>query len=62
MCLGVPTKIEHIDGGTARCSAGGVERDVSLFPLRDENLAPGDYVMILGYAIQKLSETEALSR
>ena len=62
MCLGIPMRIEAIDGFTARCSAKGVERDVSLFLLQGEELAPGDYLMIhVGYAIQKMTEAEAQS-
>lgn len=62
MCLGIPMKIVEINGFTARCEAKGVERDVSLFLLQHETLAPGDYVMIhVGYAIQKMSEPEARS-
>jgi hydrogenase expression/formation protein HypC len=62
MCLGIPMKIVEVNGFTARCTAKGVERDVSLFLLQHETLAPGDYVMIhVGYAIQKMSEPEARS-
>ena len=63
MCLGIPMCIEQIEGTTARCSARGVERTVSLFLLQGQRLAPGDYVMIhVGYAIQKVSAAEARSR
>lgn len=63
MCLGIPMRIEQIEGATARCRAGGVERDVSLLLLDGEALTPGDFVMVhVGYAIQKVSESDALSR
>jgi len=63
MCLGIPMRIEQIDGSTARCSAKGVERSVSLFLLEGLELAPGDHVMVhVGYAIQKMSDAEAQSR
>jgi len=62
MCLAIPMQVVAIDGFTARCSAKGVERDVSLFLMQDEPLAIGDYVMIhVGYAIQKVAEADALS-
>ena len=62
MCLAIPMQIVEIDGYMARCHAKGIERDVSLFMLQDETLAPDDYVMVhVGYAIQKVSEQEAQS-
>ena len=62
MCLAVPMQITHIDGFDARCSARGVERDVSLFLLQGEPVNIGDYVLIhVGYAIQTLSADQAQS-
>ena len=62
MCLAIPMQISHIDGFNARCTAKGVERDISLFLLQAETLQKGDYVLIhVGYAIQKISEEEAQS-
>ena len=62
MCLGIPMQIVSMDGYTARCEAKGVGRDVSLFMLQDEPLAPGDFVMVhVGYAIQKMTAHEAHS-
>ena len=62
MCLAIPMQISHIDGFNARCTAKGVERDISLFLLQAETLQKGDYVLIhVGYAIQKISEAEAQS-
>jgi len=60
MCLGIPMEIVEIDGFNARCSAKGIERDVSLFMLQHERLAEGDFVVVhVGYAIQKMSPEEA---
>lgn len=60
MCLAVPMQITAMNGMDARCSARGVERDVSLFLLQDDTLQVGDYVLIhVGYAIQKLSAEQA---
>lgn len=62
MCLAIPMQITKIDGYNAHCVAKGVERDVSLFLLQDEVIKEGDYLLIhVGYAIQKISEAEALS-
>jgi hydrogenase expression/formation protein HypC len=62
MCLGIPMQIKSIDGYSARCEAKGIERDVSLFMLQDENFQVDDYVVVhVGYAIQKITPQEALS-
>ncbi len=62
MCLAVPMQVKKIDGFTAHCETKGVERVVSLFLLQDEEIREGDYVLIhVGYAIQRISEEEALS-
>ena len=62
MCLGIPMQIKTIDGFLARCEAKGVERDVNLFMLNDDEIAVGDFVMVhIGYALQKMSEEEARS-
>jgi hydrogenase expression/formation protein HypC len=62
MCLGVPMQIIELDGFVARCTAKGVERDVSLFLVQDEHLEPGDFVMVhVGYAIQKMTPQDARS-
>jgi len=62
MCLAIPMQIIEIDGFIARCEAKGVQRDVSLFMLQDEELAVDDFVMVhVGYAIQKMTEKDARS-
>ncbi|MCU7940403.1 MAG: HypC/HybG/HupF family hydrogenase formation chaperone [gamma proteobacterium symbiont of Bathyaustriella thionipta] len=62
MCLGIPMKILEINQLMARCEAKGIERDVSLFMLQDEAAEVGDYVVVhIGYTIEKVSETEAMS-
>lgn len=62
MCLGIPMRVDAIDGLTARCSARGVGREVSLFLLQDELPAVGDHVLVhVGYALQTLTETQARS-
>ena len=62
MCLAIPMQIIEIDGFIARCNAQGVQREVSLFMLQDEQVTVNDYVMVhVGYAIQKVSEKDARS-
>lgn len=62
MCLGIPMQIVEINGFNARCSAKGVEREVSLFMLQHESVEVGDFVMIhVGYAIEKMTPQEAQS-
>lgn len=60
MCLGVPMKIESIEGGVARCQARGIFREVNLMLIEGTALLPGDFVMVhVGYAIQKIGRAEA---
>jgi len=55
-------RIKSVDGFNALCEARGIEREVSLFMLQGEPIAPGDHVLVhVGYAIQKVSEEEARS-
>ena len=60
MCLAIPMQIKTINDFQCVCEARGIEREVSLFMLQGEDLAPGDFVLVhVGYAIQKVSEDEA---
>lgn len=53
-------QIKSIDGFMARCEAKGVERDVSLFMMQDDQLEVDDFIVVhVGYAIQKISPQEA---
>jgi hydrogenase expression/formation protein HypC len=53
-------QIKSIDGFTALCEAKGVERDVSLFMMQDDELVVDDFIVVhVGYAIQKISQQEA---
>ena len=59
MCLAMPMKISKIDGALAQCEAGGLTH---VFRFVFFTYAqPGDYVMVhAGFAIEKMSEKEAL--
>jgi hydrogenase expression/formation protein HypC len=62
MCLGIPMQIIEIDGFDALCEAKGVRREVSLYLVQGEQVAIGDFIMVhVGYAIQKMSKSEAQS-
>ena len=62
MCLAIPMQIVEINGFIAHCEAKGVQRDVSLFMLQDEELSINDFIMVhVGYAIQKISKHDANS-
>lgn len=63
MCLGIPGQIvellsehEHL----ARVDVSGVGRTINIGLLEDEQLAPGDCVLIhVGFAMSKIDEDEA---
>ncbi|MHB8455088.1 MAG: HypC/HybG/HupF family hydrogenase formation chaperone [Acidiferrobacterales bacterium] len=60
MCLGIPMQIAKVTRFAARCTAKGIERDVSLLLLQNEPVASGDFVRNhVGYAIQKMTSQEA---
>jgi hydrogenase expression/formation protein HypC len=59
MCLSVPAKIMAVNGNAAKVSVGGTLVDISLQLLDD--VKTGDYVLVhTGFALQKVSEEEAL--
>jgi hydrogenase expression/formation protein HypC len=59
MCLSIPAKIISVEGLTAKASVGGAIVNTSLHLVDD--VKPGDYVLIhTGFALQKISEEEAL--
>ena len=59
MCLAMPMKNNKIDGSLAQCEAGGLTQDIRIDFIADPQ--PGDYVMVhAGFAIEKMSEKEAL--
>ena len=59
MCLSVPAKILSIDGLNAKASVGGAIVNASLHLVDDAEV--GDYILIhTGFALQKISEEEAL--
>ena len=63
MCLGIPGQLveflerhEHL----ARADVSGVSRIINIGLLEDEELRPGDWVLIhVGFAMSKIDEEEA---
>jgi hydrogenase expression/formation protein HypC len=59
MCLSIPAKVIDINGNMADVSVGGTIFKAGLQMI--ENVEVGDYVLLhTGFAIQKISEEEAL--
>ncbi len=59
MCLSVPARIVKIDGQIADVSIGGATFKAGLQMV--ENARVGDYILLhAGFAIQKISEEDAL--
>ena len=59
MCLAIPMKLKKINRPTATGEAGGITQDIRIDFVED--VAPGDYVIVhAGFAIQKMTEEEAL--
>jgi hydrogenase expression/formation protein HypC len=59
MCLSIPAKVVDIKGNMADVSVGGTIFKAGLQMV--ENVKIGDYILLhTGFAIQKISEDEAL--
>jgi hydrogenase expression/formation protein HypC len=60
MCLAVPAQVRELrPNNMALVDIGGIEQEVSLDLV--DNVGLNDYLIIhVGYALQKLDETEAL--
>ncbi|MCU0461623.1 MAG: HypC/HybG/HupF family hydrogenase formation chaperone [Bacteroidales bacterium] len=59
MCLSIPARILSINGKMAEVSAGGSIFKAGLHIIEDAR--PGDYILLhAGFAIQKISEEEAV--
>ncbi|MGD0044466.1 MAG: HypC/HybG/HupF family hydrogenase formation chaperone [Isosphaeraceae bacterium] len=63
MCLGIPGKVVEIldmDNDLAKVEVSGVRRTINVALLKDENLQPGEWVLIhVGFALSKIDESEA---
>ncbi|MBA2282154.1 MAG: HypC/HybG/HupF family hydrogenase formation chaperone [Acidimicrobiia bacterium] len=63
MCLGIPGQLVELSADNdqlARVDVAGVRRMINIGLLEDEELAPGDWVLIhVGFAMSKIDEEEA---
>ena len=63
MCLAIPgqlLEISETNGHLARVDVSGVTRLVNIGLLEDEQLVPGDWVLIhVGFAMSRIDEEEA---
>lgn len=60
MCLGIPAKITKIDGELGEANINGATIQIGLHLLEDPKI--GEYVLVhTGYALEKLSEEEAMN-
>jgi hydrogenase expression/formation protein HypC len=60
MCLGIPGRVESIEGASARVRFGDIVRTASLDLVADQ-VSPGDYVLVhAGFALERIDEAEAL--
>lgn len=60
MCLAMPAKVVSVDPGTDRAKVmlGEIGKDISLALVEDVQV--GDFVLVhVGFALHKISETEA---
>ena len=65
MCLGIPGTIVEIDAeqpDLAKVDVSGVRRMINIGLLENENVQPGDWILIhVGFALSKIDEEEAAS-
>jgi hydrogenase expression/formation protein HypC len=63
MCLGIPgqvTELLEVHEHLARVDVTGIGRVINIGLLEDENVQPGDWVLIhVGFAMSKIDEAEA---
>jgi hydrogenase expression/formation protein HypC len=63
MCLGIPGEIVEFlvdQPDLAKVSVSGVKRAINVGLLADQDLKPGDWILIhVGFALSKIDEAEA---
>jgi hydrogenase expression/formation protein HypC len=63
MCLGIPGEVVELldsDRHLAKVDVAGVRRNINVGLLEDEEVAPGDWVLIhVGFAMAKIDQDEA---
>ena len=63
MCLGIPGEVVELyadRADLAMVDVSGVRRAINIGLLEDENIQPGDWILIhVGFALSKIDEEEA---
>ena len=63
MCLGIPGQVVELFNGhehLAKADVSGVSRTINVGLLEDDEVRPGDWVLIhVGFALSKIDEREA---
>lgn len=62
MCIAIPALVLTVRGMQARVERYGEQLDISLLLLVDQEVAPGDYLLLQAgaWAVEKISHEEAL--
>jgi hydrogenase expression/formation protein HypC len=63
MCLSIPSKVIKISEDKTLCTVDtmGVQRDVSLLMMGDDEVKIGDFVLLhIGFVMEKIDKKEAL--
>ena len=62
MCIAIPARVLEVCGMNARVERYGERLEVSLLLLADEEVAPGDYLILQAgaWAVEKIAPEEAL--
>ena len=62
MCIAIPARVLEVCGMNARVERYGEPLEVSLLLLADEEVAPGDYLILQAgaWAVEKIAPEEAL--
>ena len=64
MCLSIPSKVVKVSEDQTMCTVDtmGVQRDANLMMMVDDEVKPGDYVLLhIGFVMNKIDEEEALA-
>jgi hydrogenase expression/formation protein HypC len=61
MCIAIPVRVLEVNGMNARVERGGESLEVSLLLLTDEDVAPGDYLLLQAgaWAVEKITPEAA---
>ena len=62
MCIAIPVQVLEVHGMNARVERHGEQLEVSLLLLAEEQVVPGDYLILQAgaWAVEKIAPEEAL--